>query len=528
LAACGDSGGDGGSGKEGGELKGTLTSFPDSLDPQDSYTLEGWEALYNVYVPLLTYQHGSGEEGTQVVPGLATDMPKVSADGKTYTLTLRKGMKYSDGTPIKASDFRYAIERLFDLDSGGSSFFSSIVGAEDYADGKADSITGIQANDQTGEITINLTDPSGTFPNELALMFAAPVPQNTPKDTVQTNNPIPSSGPFMLTDVEAPRGYTLARNPQFKTVQDAGASDVPDAHVDKITVTQNKNQSAQAQAIEQNTNDFMVDPPPADLLPDIENTYSDRFRFEESINTYYFWMNMTQPPFNDLRVRQAINYAVDPAALTRIFGGRLHPSQQILPPGMPGYQEYKLYPGPDLEKAKALLAEAKPSDMDITVWTDDEPDRKRIGAYYQDVLNQLGFNTTLKIIGGDIYFDTIGTLKTPDLDTGFADWFQDYPHPNDFFEPLLSGDSILQTNNQNYSQTSIPELTDEINQLDQEQLSDVEDQYAELDKKFMEQAAWAPYGNEEFTTFTSDRVNFDGVDFSLVMNLDYSSFQLQD
>ncbi|HSE45314.1 MAG TPA: ABC transporter substrate-binding protein, partial [Gemmatimonadales bacterium] len=526
LAACGDSGG-GGGGKEGGSINGTVTSFPDYLDPQLSYTLEGWEGLWNTYVPLLTYAHGNGDETTKVVPGLAEALPDISADGKTYTLTLRKGMKYSDGTPIKASDFPYAIQRLFKLDSGGAPFYENIVGATDYADGKADTISGIKTDDATGKITIQLEKPSGTFENELGLMFAAPVPQSTPLDKDQTNTPPPSSGPFMISKSDPPNSYTLERNPQFKTVLDAGA-DIPDAHVDSLTVTQNKNQSAQAQAIQQNSSDFMVDPPPADLLPQIESQYSDRFRFQDSINTYYFWMNYKQPPFNDVRVRQAVNYAIDPAALTRIFGGRLHPSQQILPPGMPGYQEYKLYPGPDLDKAKALLAQAKPSDMDITVWTDDEPDRKRIGAYYQDVLNQLGFRTTLKIISGDVYFTTIGNLSTPDLDTGFADWFQDYPHPNDFFEPLLSGDAIHPTNNNNFGQVDIPELTKEINDLDTKQLSDVEDQYAELDKKFMEQAVWAPYGNERFTTFTSDRVNFDNVDFSLLFNLDYSSFQLKD
>jgi peptide/nickel transport system substrate-binding protein len=529
LAACG--GGDSSSsssGKEGGEINGTLTSFPDYLDPQLSYTLEGWEGLWNVYVPLLTYQHGNGDETTKVVPGLAEALPTISPDGKTYTLTLRKGVKYSDGTPVKASDFGYAIQRLFKLDSGGAPFYENIVGADDYANGKADSISGIQADDATGKITIQLLRPSGTFENELGLMFAAPVPQNTPLDKDQTNTPPPSTGPYMITNVDAPNSYTLERNPQFKTLQAAGASDVPDAHADKITVTQNKNQSAQATAIEQNQNDFMVDPPPADLLPQIQSQFADRFRFQDSINTYYFWMNTTTPPFNNLLVRQAINYAIDPAALTRIFGGRLHPSQQILPPGMPGYQEYKLYPGPDLDKAKALLAQAHESDMDITVWTDDEPDRKRIGAYYQDVLNQLGFHTTLKIIGGDVYFTTIGNLKTPDLDTGFGDWFQDYPHPNDFFQPLLSGESIHPTNNNNFSQANIPELNKEIADLDTKQLTDpgVEDQYAALDKKFMEQAVWAPYGNEKFTTFTSDRINFPNVDFSLLFNLDYSSLQL--
>ena len=90
----------------------------------------------------------------------------------------------------------------------------------------------------------------------------------------------------------------------------------------------------------------MVDPPDADRLAEVKAKFGDRFRLEESINTYYFFMNNETAPFNDLRVRQAINYAVDPEALNRVFGGRLHPTQQILPPGMPGYEEYKLYPGP--------------------------------------------------------------------------------------------------------------------------------------------------------------------------------------
>ena len=223
LVACGGGSSSSSSGKEGGEINGTVTSFPDYLDPQLSYTLEGWEGLWNVYVPLLTYQHGNGDETTKVVPGLAESLPTISPDGKTYTLTLRKGMKYSDGTPIVASDFPYAIQRLFKLDSGGAPFFENIVGAEDYANGKANSISGIQADDKTGKITIQLLQPSGTFNNELGLMFAAPVPKSTPLDKDQTNTPPPASGPLMITNVDAPNSYTEERNPQFKTVQAAGA-----------------------------------------------------------------------------------------------------------------------------------------------------------------------------------------------------------------------------------------------------------------------------------------------------------------
>lgn len=527
VAACGSDDSSDASG--GGEINISMTSFPDYIDPQLSYTLEGWEVLYNTYTPLLTYKHAKGEEGTSVVPGLAEDMPEISPDGKTYKLKLRPDMKYSDGTAIKASDFTYAIQRLFKADSGGSVFYSGIVGAPEYAEGTADSITGIVTDDATGDITITLDGPNGTFENVLGLPFAAPVPPSTPLSDDATNNPPPSSGPFMITSVEAPQNLTMERNPNFQSVLDAGATEVADANVDKIIVTQNKSNTAQVTGVEQNTIDFMVDPPDADRLQEVKTRFAERFRMEESINTYYFWMNNQTAPFNDVRVRQAVNYAIDPEALNRVFGGRMHPTQQVLPPGMPGYEEYKLYPGPDMNRAKALLAEANPADRDITVWTNDEPDRKRIGEYYHDVLNQLGFNATLKVIAGDVYFTTIGNQSTPDLDTGFGNWFQDFPHPDDFFRPLLNSDAILPTNGNNFSRASYPELDAKMDELLTKQLTDgdTEAQYAALDKAYMEQAAWAPYGNEQFTTFVSDRIDFDNAYHHLLFNQDWSALALK-
>jgi len=524
----GGTAGNGATAGKGGEVNVTMTSFPDYVDPQLSYTVEGWEVLWNTYTPLLTYRHQKGDPGTDVVPGLAKDMPEISPDGKTYKLTLRPNMKYSDGTPIKASDFTYAIKRLFKANSGGSVFYEDIVGATDFAEDKSDAISGIVTDDTSGDITITLDKPNGTFTNVLGLTFAAPVPPTTPLDKDATNNPPPSSGPFMISKVDAPNSLVMERNPQFKTIKDAGATEVPDAQVDKIIVTQNKNNSAQVTGVEQNTIDYMQSPPDADRRSEVKAKFSDRFRLENSINTYYFWMNNKTTPFSDVRVRQAINYAIDPEALNRVFGGRLHPTQQILPPGMPGHDEFKMYPGPDMNKAKQLLAEANPADRDITVWTDDEPDRKRIGEYYHDLLNELGFNAQLKVISGDVYFTTIGNTSTSDLDTGFADWFQDFPHPDDFFRPLLNGENILPTNNNNFSQVSIAANDTKMDELRTGQLTDeARKQYAELDKSYMEQAVWAPYGNEQFSTFVSDRMNFDQVYYHLLFAHDYTSFALK-
>ena len=116
IAACGGGGSDSGStsassgeGESGDTLNATYASFPDYMDPAISYTAEGWTAMGEVYIPLLTYKHADGQEGAELEPGLAKEMPKITNGGKTYTLFLRPGLKYSDGTPVKASDFKSAV-----------------------------------------------------------------------------------------------------------------------------------------------------------------------------------------------------------------------------------------------------------------------------------------------------------------------------------------------------------------------------------------------------------------------------------
>ena len=133
----------------------------DYLDPGLSYTVEGWEAMWNVYLSLLGYKHVNGPDGATIVPALAQALPQVSADGLTYTMTLRPGLKYSDGTPVKASDFKYAIKRDFLVDSPGVGFFTNIEGADSFSKTKKGDIAGITTDDATGKITIKLVKPQG-------------------------------------------------------------------------------------------------------------------------------------------------------------------------------------------------------------------------------------------------------------------------------------------------------------------------------------------------------------------------------
>jgi peptide/nickel transport system substrate-binding protein len=532
LASCGGgggstSGGSSGEGKEGGTLKGAYTSFPDYMDPQISYTAEGWTAMQNVYIPLLTYKHASGQEGSEVIPGLAESLPKVSNGGKTYTLKLRKGLKYSDGTPVKASDFKFAVERCFKLNSGGSPFYTDIVGAEKFSETKKGGIPGIKTNDSTGEIVINLIKPRGTFNNELALMFVAPVPQSTPESD-QSASPPPGTGPYKIVKSQPGRGWSYERNPEWAKTNRELMPELPSGHVDKIEIEVLRNQSTQVNYIEQGKLNWIFDPPPTDRYQEVKEKYEDtQFREEPTISTYYFWMNSKKAPFDDPKVRQAVNYAVDPAALERIYTGQIKGTQQILPPGMPGYEKLELYPH-DLAKAKEMIKEANPSDMDITVWTDSESPNDDAGTYYQSVLKELGFNADLKIINADNYFTIIGNTSTPDLDTGWSDWFEDYPHPNDFFQPLLNGESIQSTNNENFSLTENKELDQKMEKLGEEQLGpEQESAYAEMDKAYMEEAPWIPYGNRTLSTFVSSDINLEAVIWNPTFEDDLTSFEFK-
>jgi peptide/nickel transport system substrate-binding protein len=531
LVSCGggsdsSSGGGGqGGGKQGGTLNVTYASFPDYMDPQLSYTQEGWSAMGEVYIPLLTYQHGEGTEGAEVIPGLAKEMPKISNGGKTYTLFLRPGLKYSNGKPVKASDFPYSVERLFKVNSGGSPFYTSIVGAEKFAETKKGGIPGIKANDKTGEIQIELEKPRGTFANELGLMFVAPVPKGTPNEDLSASPP-PGTGPYMITQSQPGRGWEVERNPYWAKANSKAMPEYPTGNLDGAKFTIVRNPQTQVNDIEQGKYDYMENPPPADRYTEVkENFEGSQFRIEPTISTYYFWMNTRQPPFDDVKVRQAVNYAVDSAALERVYSGQIKGTQQILPPGMPGYEKFEPYPH-DMEKAKEMLKEANPSDMDITVWTDNESPNNEAGEYYEGVLKELGFNTKLKILNADNYFTVIGNQSTADLDTGWSDWFQDYPHPNDFFQPLLAGESILQTNNGNFANISEPDLNKEIAELGEEQLGSAqEDKYKELDKKYMEVAPWAPYGTRTLSTFVSSAINLESVIYSPTFGAYLTSFE---
>src|SRR5262249_46392123 len=264
-----------------------------------------------------------------------------------------------------------------------------------------------------------------------------------------------ATGPYVISSSKVGRSWEYERNPQWAKNNEKLLPEIPSGHVDQIKIQVLRNPETEVNYVESGKLDWMGNEVPPDRYQDVKSKYEgSQFRIEPTFSNYFFWMNTTQAPFDDVKVRQAVNYAINPAALERIYSGRLEGGQQILPPGMPGYKKLNLYPH-DVKKAKELIAEANPSDKDIVVWTNNESPSDDAGAYYQGVLKELGFNAELKVLSPDNYFTVITNSSTPELDTGWANWFLEYPSPNGFFQPLLAEESIAPTNG-----TNLPRFAD--------------------------------------------------------------------
>lgn len=534
IIACGSSSSSdssGASGKAGGSI--TIgTVGPDSYDPALFQTTQAVEALHPVYTGLTTYAAKQGKAGGVVIPGLAESLPKLSNGNKTYTFTLRKGLKYSNGTPLKAADFEHAVKRIVSLKGAYSSFFTGIVGAAEYqkkGDKNAD-ISGITSNEKKRQIVIKLMAPDSKFLFALSEPYVAPVPSSTPiKD--MTGNPPPGIGPYTLKVVDPSRKFVLTKDKNFASFKIPG---VPVGKVDKIT-GEITSVPRMTQNVISGSMDFMTEDPTGDLLPQVRQKYGDRIRLDANPpNTYYFFLNTSIAPFNKLEARQAVNYAIDSRALVRIFGGRLQPGCTFLPPGLPGYKKYDCpYGNPNgpgnITKAKQLVQQSGTKGQPVTVWTNNKDPRPAIAQYYTDVLNQIGFKAKTKTLDQQVYFDRVGTKSTK-AQTGFTDWFQDFPNPADFFQPLLSKESLQSTPTSNQGQVNDATLSDKIQKLTEAPKVDkVAGQWGDLDKYVVKDKAYlVPYGYEKSSSFFSERMNFkDCAGVHAVWKNDWTQFCLK-
>jgi peptide/nickel transport system substrate-binding protein len=533
AASCGGSGGNKttststttAAGGKGGDMLTLANTAPaGSPDPQVNYTLQEWQLLILTHDGLVGFKRAAGTEGTKIVPDLATSIPKPTDGGKTYTFTLRPGIKFSNGQTLTGEDVKATFERLFKIGNSpnAGTWYNVIEGGDACVKTPktCDLSKGIVVNGD--QVTFHLIHGDPEFFDKLAVPFAFILPANTPATNV--NIPPAGTGPYKWAEYAPNKEIKLVRNPFFKVWSSAAQ---PAGNPNTITQKFGLSVEAEYTQVEQNQADWVFDQPPADRLNELGTKYADRVHINPLTATYYFAFNVNEAPFNNLKARQAINYATDRSSLVKIYGGpsTAVPTCQVLPPDFPGYEPYCPYtanPGsgkwtaPDMAKAKQLVSESGTKGANVKVTTDTTPNDKAYGLYFVDLLNSLGYKATLQALSADIQYPYIQNTKNH-VQFSFSDWYQDYPAASDFLNILLGCDSFHPNSN---SSPNIAGFCDQQIQakMDQAATTGITDPaagneiWAQVDKDVTDQAPWVSMFNPKYIDFLGSRVT--GYQFS--------------
>ena len=286
----------------------------------------------------------------------------------------------------------------------------------------------MQADDAAAKVRIRLDRPDPEFLTRLALPHASVLPADALQRDLGTV-PLPGTGPYVIQSYDPGEGIRIVRNPHF---HEWSADAQPDGYPDSIRYDFGLEDTAEVTAILNGQADWTFDAPPADRLAELGARHADLVHLNPSFAMWFLPMNTRLAPFDDVRVRRAVNMAVDRRAVVKLYGGpRLaQPSCQVLPPGLPGYEPYCPYP-PDLAAARRLVADSGAYGQTVTLMTDDSPVARAIGTYLLDVLRDLGFVPRLRSLSSNVQFTYIQNTNNK-VQISLTNWYSDYPSASTF------------------------------------------------------------------------------------------------
>lgn len=489
----------------GGTLRMANEGDWDSLDPGNTYYAYAWDFARYYTRTLVTYKSAPGAEGATLVPDMATDLGQASDDAKTWTYTLKDGLKFEDGTEITSADVKYAVERSMDKETfpNGPTYFNDFL--EDVPYGfspyKGDELDSIETPDDK-TIVFHLNQAFSGFDYFAALPATAPVPQDQDTETKYKEHVV-SSGPYKFSDYQDGKSFTLVRNDQW----DASTDDVRPALPDSIEVSLNVNADDIDQRLLSGDLDLAVtglglgaaaraqvlnDP---ELKANADSAYQNR--------TWFTSINSEVAPFDNIECRKAVIYAADRTGYQTAFGGEVaggDVATSLLPPSIPGYEEFDDYPVTDeadaIAKAKQALADCGQPEGFSTNYSyrAERPAEKAAAESMQQALAKVGITVTLKPYPQDDYFSLYAGkpsyAKENNLGLLANGWGADWPDGYGFLSQLVDSRVIRETGgaaNFSVRDPEVDALIDEaVNETD---TAAREALWGQIDKKVMD-GAW--------------------------------------
>jgi peptide/nickel transport system substrate-binding protein len=458
------------------------------------------------------------------VPDLATSIPAPTAGGKTYTFTLRSGIRYSNGRPVEPSDIKASIERVLAAKPPSQTRFlylGEIVGANRCAAGKTCRLSGIVTNQIARTITFHLTAPDPDFLAKLALPTADAVPQGTPARQLRS---VPATGPYQIASYSTKRRIIkLLRNPHFaewsQDAQPAGFPNTIEITWPPPNVTSQQGYTRLTAGVEKGRTDVAIfngsPPVPKRTLDQLKTRYPSQLRLTLEPATWYFFLNTRVPPFDHLAVRQAVQTAFDRGAFKRLLTPEYSTTCNILPPGYSGYQRSCPYGRSESSrraKARALVRASGQLGARVVVWTPAPVAFE--GRYMVSLLDTLGFHASLHTvppsqIGQYFIGDILNSRKR--IQTGYIGWNADYPSSLAFFKEQLScaAFSTDPNINSNVAEFCDPRIDAEIKHASLEQVLNPPAAtllWQKLERNLLSLAPLVPTYNGRAIVFTSKRV----------------------
>ena len=498
LTGCGSSD----SGSAGGSITVAYQNDISTLDPAIGYDWQNWSIIKSIFSGLMDYEPGT----SNLVPNLASEEPEISEDGKTFTFKLRTGVKFHNGREMTADDVKYSIERTVNpkTQSPGAGFFGMIDGFDAVASGASETISGIEVVDPS-TVKFTLSRPDATFLHVMAINFSFVVPKEEVEKFGEDfgKNPV-GTGAYKFTK------WTLGQELVITKNADYYKSDSP--KIDEIRFEVGVDPTVALARLKSGEIDLLGDSiPAASYVAETEDSANEGLIIEGGqLQTGYVTLNVKTKPFDNVKVRQALNHAVNKDRIVQIINGRAVPANQPLPPSMPGYdKEYKGF-GYDVAKAKALLAEAGLANgFSTELWTSNTDPNPRIAQAIQQDLAAIGVKVAIKSLAQANVIEAGGNGTAPMIWSGGMAWIADFPDPSNFWGPIL-GCGGTGAGGWNWSKYCNKKLDAEATKADSMTNPKDADARVALWKSIFtranDEAPWIPIFNEKRITMKSSRL----------------------